>query len=115
MNPISFIRQMIKSFQLMTELNQASGKVLLSTLAAGRACAHDLKACIPHVESEHIRNGFEIQADMWLEATSSISGLVAFRTDLIDMAKEREQEIQRLRELCVKHGLNATDPDEIPF
>lgn len=115
MSPINFIRQFIKSYQLMTELNQASGKVLISTLSAGHACARDLKSFVPYVEIKHIREGFDIQANMWLETTASVSGLVEFRTELIDMAKEREQEIQRLRELCLKHGVDATDPEEIPF
>ncbi|MEG0868725.1 MAG: hypothetical protein RSD49_17520 [Hafnia sp.] len=115
MNIIKSINQFITSFQLMTELNQASGKVLLATLAAGQACARDLKNCAQHVPSEPHQESFADQADMWLETTASVSGLTAFRNDLISTAEEQEQEIQRLRELCLAHGLDVTDPEEIPF
>jgi hypothetical protein len=115
MNPLKRFYQFIKSFQLLDELNVASGGLLLTYLSSGNACAKEFQECAAQIDDPQMRSAFSNHADEWFDATASVGGLISYCDELTGIAEEQEREIAKLREMCKARGLDAADPEEIPF
>lgn len=115
MNPFKRFYQFIRSFQHLDELNVATGGLLLSYLSSANSCAKQFQQAIPRIDEPHIKSAFSNNAEEWFDATASVSGLVAYCDELTGIAEEQEREIANLRALCEARGLDAADPEEIPF
>lgn len=115
MNPFKRFYQFIRSFQHLDELNVASGGLLLSYLSSGNACAKEFQKYAAQIDEPQMKSAFSNHADEWFGATASVSGLIAYCDELTGIAEEQEREIAKLREMCKVRGLDAADPEEIPF
>ena len=85
-------------------------------LKAARRCAYDLG----HASSEIKHNDnfgsdfYWEQHEGWLDIFSP-TGAKDYRHKLHQQIDNREYEIERLKKLCVKNGIDPEDPDAIPF
>lgn len=90
----------------------------------GRRVTHDLEHTVSELQvadymAGNVKNPFTStiieRCDMWKRAFYPIHGPKNYRSKLYKEKALLEREIGRLKTLCIKHGIDPTDPDAIPF
>lgn len=107
-----------------TELMQ----LLDLSIKAGRRVNHDLAHCISdlgmayyQMERAGLDTGWKTidiyrdRQDMWSKVFYPLGGIKNYRTEMMMEQLRLQCEINRLKDLCIKHGIEPENPLDIPF
>lgn len=96
-------------------------------LKFGRRVTHDLEHALSSWNSDRYRAGYEplrenplgqrlySKAALWRKIFYFDHGQKDYRSKIHNRADKLEDEIGRLKRLCIANGIDPTDPDEMPF
>lgn len=94
---------------------EGQAELLRLMVKAGRRCAHDLAHAADDVSDRESAAMWRERARMWIGLFYPDGGPKDYRDELHrDIARARA-EAQRLRALCIEHGIDPTDPGGTPF
>lgn len=93
----------------------AQRELLRLTVRAARRCVHDLEHAASEIPDLQQAALFRARASMWRQVFYPAGGPKDYRDDLHREIARLEREVERLRLLCAEHGVDAADPQSIPF
>lgn len=94
-------------------------EVLRLTIKAARRCAHDLEHAASDVllsrDRREASNEWHARARMWQSIFYPDGGPKDYRDDLHREIANLEGRVERLRDLCIQHGVDPDDGEDLPF